>query len=357
MPGPRNRSAEYARRKLFCTTHNLCLRCRQPKGPNKWLCDGCLKRTNNKDRQNRQVRKSEGLCKCGAAPSPGFEYCDKCREDSREQQAKRRQTHQILGLCITCGNQPAQGQKTCADCQKRATTSTLARYYGHITDGVCAFCGSEKDKSEFRCDNCHSNHLDSSREYWHAARNLVIAKYGGGCRCCGESTPEFIEIDHINNDGKVHRQLTGRHVYTWIIKHNFPGDLQLLCAKCNRGRARFGICPHHQAPSPTTGKAAIRRKRRQETISRYGDGCKCCGENHWAFLEFDHVNDDGAEHRLVVKSAKLVSWIIANNYPDTIQLLCSNCNKAKGLYGTCPHQKEIANGTNSKEVEETKTNS
>lgn len=33
-----------------------------------------------------------------------------------------------------------------------------------------------------------------------------IEAYGGKCSCCGESIPEFLTVDHINNDGEVHRK-------------------------------------------------------------------------------------------------------------------------------------------------------
>lgn len=37
-------------------------------------------------------------------------------------------------------------------------------------------------------------------------RAEVIAAYGGRCACCGEATPEFLSIDHVNNDGAQHRR-------------------------------------------------------------------------------------------------------------------------------------------------------
>ncbi len=36
----------------------------------------------------------------------------------------------------------------------------------------------------------------------------------------------------------------------------------------------------------------------------------------------------------------LFKWIINNGYPDYLQILCLNCNKAKGSYGKCPHEFE-----------------
>jgi len=79
-------------------------------------------------------------------------------------------------------------------------------------------------------------------------RLKIIEYYGGKCSCCGESEPLFLEIDHINNDGKEHRNRIGgggRSIILWIIKNNFPDTVQLLCSNCNQGKRRNnGICPH-----------------------------------------------------------------------------------------------------------------
>ena len=36
---------------------------------------------------------------------------------------------------------------------------------------------------------------------------------------------------------------------------------------------------------------------------------------------------------------QVVRWITKNNSPKGFQILCHNCNMAKGFYGKCPHQK------------------
>ena len=40
------------------------------------------------------------------------------------------------------------------------------------------------------------------------------------------------------------------------------------------------------------------------------------------------------------KGKKLNKWIMANNYPNGFQILCHNCNFAKGHSkdGKCPHE-------------------
>ena len=78
--------------------------------------------------------------------------------------------------------------------------------------------------------------------------------------------------------------------------------------------------------------------------------CRCCGENsHIEFLAIDHIagkKEMDSESELVklgysssLKLLLLQRWIIENNFPKGFQILCHNCNVAKGLYGECPHEK------------------
>ena len=36
-------------------------------------------------------------------------------------------------------------------------------------------------------------------------------------------------------------------------------------------------------------------------------------------------------------SGSVINWIIANDFPDSVRVLCHNCNQALGFYGFCPH--------------------
>lgn len=82
-----------------------------------------------------------------------------------------------------------------------------------------------------------------------------------------------------------------------------------------------------------------RKKRRLEVVENYGGKCKCCGETEIKFLEIDHVNNDGAEHRKKLGSSNIYGWLRLQGYPKGFQVLCCNCNYAKGRYGKCPHKK------------------
>jgi hypothetical protein len=84
-----------------------------------------------------------------------------------------------------------------------------------------------------------------------------------------------------------------------------------------------------------------RQKRiRKEVIKNLGGVCACCGEKQIEFLTIDHINNDGAEHRRKIgNSDKICVDIKRQGYPkDKYQILCFNCNCAKGIYGSCPHK-------------------
>ena len=91
----------------------------------------------------------------------------------------------------------------------------------------------------------------------------------------------------------------------------------------------------------------LREKRRMMVLEHYGGmppKCACCGEREIKFLSIDHINGDGKIQRKIAKDNNLNRWLIKNNFPDGIQILCHNCNLAKGFYGKCPHL-NLSNGT------------
>jgi hypothetical protein len=115
---------------------------------------------------------------------------------------------------------------------------------------------NNKDKSRIQQERYLKNNKDKvyiynrlwQRRYRKKLKMQVITGYGGKCNCCGETEMLFLEIDHILNDGKTDRKRFNgpQPFYVWLIDNDFPKDkYQLLCANCNRGKARNGgICPH-----------------------------------------------------------------------------------------------------------------
>lgn len=81
-------------------------------------------------------------------------------------------------------------------------------------------------------------------------------------------------------------------------------------------------------------------------FEHYGLKCACCDEETIEFLAIDHVDGNGNTHRRElnnsdrVGSDALYRWLHKQrpNYPGGFQTLCHNCNFAKHVYGSCPHQ-------------------
>lgn len=70
--------------------------------------------------------------------------------------------------------------------------------------------------------------------------------------------------------------------------------------------------------------------------------CACCNEVTYQFLGIDHIEGGGNKHRKEIGKSmggqNLYRWLLKNNFPDGFQVLCHNCNLAKGFYGVCPHK-------------------
>lgn len=81
---------------------------------------------------------------------------------------------------------------------------------------------------------------------------------------------------------------------------------------------------------------------RDRIIAAYGACCKCCGERNVKFLQIDHVNNDGyLQRKEVGGGVRFYRWVISNGFPDSLQLLCANCNWGKRTNnGICPHVTE-----------------
>lgn len=77
---------------------------------------------------------------------------------------------------------------------------------------------------------------------------------------------------------------------------------------------------------------------RMECLIHYSDNppfCNCCGEKTIEFLALDHIGGGGTRDRKQNGSNQYSK--IRIGWPPLFQVLCHNCNMAKGFYGICPH--------------------
>ena len=73
-----------------------------------------------------------------------------------------------------------------------------------------------------------------------------------------------------------------------------------------------------------------RLNKRLELIKQAGGKCVECGESDPIVLDFDHINNDGAEHRKKTKRTNVVNILSKEGIDVTkFQLLCKNCNWRK----------------------------
>lgn len=122
-----------------------------------------------------------------------------------------------------------------------------------IEKGLCAKC-RKRDTTEHKkwCGVCRAYYRNEYYRLHQTRRKIIFTHYGDRCKCCGESEPLFLAIDHINNDGGKQRRATtdgGKDMYRKLAKAitlgTPPKDLQLLCMNCNWGKyVNKGVCPH-----------------------------------------------------------------------------------------------------------------
>lgn len=110
--------------------------------------------------------------------------------------------------------------------------------------------------------------------------------------------------------------------------------------ECNRCRAKRFY--HENREHCIRVTKARDKRRRQAVLTHYGGKCNCCGIDTYEFLSIDHINGGGYRHRKEIGNfgRNFFKWLIKNEYPEGYQVLCHNCNLAKGFYGVCPHNHE-----------------
>lgn len=110
-----------------------------------------------------------------------------------------------------------------------------------------------------------------------------------------------------------------------------------LCDRCKNQRVE-GKNECQQCIDKTM---EARAKRRQDVFNLYGAKCACCGEDRWEFLTIDHIHGKGNKERQSgFKVYHLRSKLLKEGKPNPdYQVLCMNCNFAKGIHGYCPHRK------------------
>lgn len=126
------------------------------------------------------------------------------------------------------------------------------RYDKLKLNNQCKGCMSSLEDTNVKyCSKCRvQNSIELKRR--HTELKLKAFEMYGGvfCKCCGIDNPVFLTIDHINNDGNIHRRQdkqANNNMYRWLAKNNYPEGFQVLCWNCNMGKQiNGGVCPHYE---------------------------------------------------------------------------------------------------------------
>lgn len=167
-----------------------------------------------------------------------------------EQDARRKQNLKVQGLCASCGREQAvKGKIYCEKCLLYFRERIRHRRHEWAKVGLCSRCGKNPSlESKKICGMCVEQDLKSRRKL----RLNAFDHYGGPqCNCCGETTLEFLCIDHINGSGAEHRRNdpSANAIYRWLKAHNYPKGFRVLCHNCNMSLGIYGHCPHEKSSS------------------------------------------------------------------------------------------------------------
>lgn len=216
------------------TTLKRCYKCKQLKprtsenfGPDKRTTDGfrnCCKTCRHTEYEEALARNPDiHKNKYQKRLAKPFEEQERLRAYQAGKMREYRAKWIPAGICTRCGVRPAEeGHRHCYECW-----------------------GLQQEWAEKRRP---LRPADSKRSR-QKLREQVLEAYGGKCQCCGEATPEFLAVDHINNDGAEHRRVVNKaNFYRWLRQQGFPKeDFQLLCHNCNFAKSHYeGGCPHQR---------------------------------------------------------------------------------------------------------------
>lgn len=126
-----------------------------------------------------------------------------------------------------------------------------------------------------------------------------------------------------------------QHFYT----HTRAKDgLDTYCKGCKYKRNRQYAINNPDKVKRWTRKWSQKVKR--EVLDYYGSICACCGVTDIEFLTLDHIQGGGRRDREQIRreGASFYRWV-RDNKPDTLRVLCWNCNASLGMQGYCPHDK------------------
>jgi hypothetical protein len=343
------------------------------------------------------TRKERGLCcSCNRPPIPGETRCqyhkDKAnanyaaktadkpkrvpRDPVRKAADAARYAHFVsIGICPVCEERPKCDESVFCliDLNKQRAKQKAAAAIKRVEKEkaqaelleqrsiarVCLGCDSADLFTDTHCRRCEGMRLEKEEGLTRYAARIKV----GLCQKCPDlvTPPSTIYCDKHKHERREQHRADGEAGRCSCKQPVIPGKKR--CVECRQKlldrhaeRKSRGVCRHCEQPvlagrSKIYCKKHLAKARRKDAdqqtkaraaiIAAYGGKCAWCEERNPFFLHLDHIHNDGAEHRRSVTGrngscTKLYFRLRDEGYPkDRLQLLCANCNLAKGFYGVC----------------------
>jgi len=219
---------------------------------NQLICKFCIQKDNN---QRYQLKKYQYLSSLKNSrtliKNQVFDYyggkCQLCNESDYQKLSldhidKNGRQHRKSVLTTDSGSafykwvykhKPNNIRILCynCNCQHSMTKYNLTIINNdYLINNYCKYCHSNNNVKKYVCNTCHNK---KKINYQINLKLKTYQHYNNCCNICKCSKLEFLTIDHINNDGAIHRKIT-KNIYAWLKIHNYPKDnFQILCFNCN----------------------------------------------------------------------------------------------------------------------------
>lgn len=306
------------------------------------------------DAARYEAKKSTGLCaRCGERPPVDtYTMCQECLDGQAVNRAKRKVTadaaktvakaatvaaRTIAGLCVDCEGPPAPAtiNQRCRLCESRRLVREegMTRHAARKLIGVCQKCVREVEPGTILCAIHQQGRVDGR----------ATKRENNICNECPE--PAVPGKRYCAKHGEENRQTRRDHVAACRLTGMCPDCPHDKQSPSATGKPPGTPCVEHLKYNREKDRRKC-QKLRAEVLAAYGGKCSCpgCTITEPAFLEVDHIYNDGADHRREIcggnsrSGIRFYTWLRKHGFPkDRFQLLCRNCNGAKYQCGECPH--------------------
>jgi len=177
-------------------------------------------------------------------------YCsEKCRKKDDHKRKYIPITHIII--CKKCKKEVKTNSSTMKFCSVKCRNRYWYEKTGQVIKYInCLQCGEPFETTtckKYCSDDCRLiSHYERHRAYYGRKarergrkRKLQVFQYYSKslkpyCEICKIDDIDVLTLDHINNNGNIHRKTMKSHnLYYELIKTNFPNGYQILCRNCN----------------------------------------------------------------------------------------------------------------------------